>query len=123
MKNIAVVCGLILVMAGLAPIGAQDTPARLPLSRPDILRAIINEASGELALQNEIVLTGVNRNRKPEEYQKGYFETAFILDKLREYGINEAAIVDLPVEEKTTWDAESAELWIVEPDLRKIADL
>ena len=123
MKHIAVVCGLILVMAGLAPIGAQDTPARLPLSRPDILRAIINEASGELALQNEIVLTGVNRNRKPEEYQKGYFETAFILDKLREYGINEAAIVDLPVEEKTTWDAESAELWIVEPDLRKIADL
>ena len=123
MKHIAVVCGLILVMAGLAPIGAQDTPPRLPLSPPDILRAIINEASGELALQNEIVLTGVNRNRKPEEYQKGYFEAAFILDKLREYGIDEAAIVDLPVDGKTTWDAESAELWIVEPDLRKIADL
>jgi len=123
MKHIAVVCGLILVMAGLAPIGAQDTPPRLPLSPPDVLRAIINEASGELALQNEIVLTGVNRNRKPEEYQKGYFEAAFILDKLREYGIDEAAIVDLPVEGKTTWDAESAELWIVEPDLRKIADL
>jgi len=113
MKHIAVVCGLILVMAGLAPIGAQDTPPRLPLSPPDILRAIINEASGELALQNEIVLTGVNRNRKPEEYQKGYFEAAFILDKLREYGIEESTIVDLPVEEKTTWDAESAELWIV----------
>jgi len=123
MKHIAVLCGLILVMAGLAPVGAQDTPARLPLSPPDILRAIINEASGELALQNEIALTGVNRNRRPEEYQKGYFEAAFILDKLREYGIDEAAIVDLPVEEKTTWDAESAELWIVEPDLRKIADL
>ena len=123
MKHIAVVCGLILVMAGLAPIGAQDTPPRLPLSPPDILRAIINEASGELALQNEIVLTGVNRNRKPEEYQKGYFEAAFILDKLREYGVDEAAIVDLPVDGKTTWDAESAELWIAEPDLRKIADL
>ncbi len=123
MKHIVVVCGLILFMAGLAPVGAQDTPARLPLSPPDILRAIVNEASGELALQNEIVLTGVNRNRKPEEYQKGYFEAAFILDKLREYGIDEAVIVDLPVEEKTTWDAEAAELWIVEPDLRKIADL
>jgi len=123
MKHIAVVCGLILVMAGLAPIGAQDTPPRLPLSPPDILRAIINEASGELALQNEIVLTGVNRNRKPEEYQKGYFEATFILDKLREYGIDESTIVDLPVDGKTTWDAESAEFWIVEPDLRKIADL
>ncbi|MCX6568670.1 MAG: M28 family peptidase [Candidatus Aminicenantes bacterium] len=123
MKHIAFVCGLILVMAGLAPIGAQDTPPRLPLSPPDILRAIINEASGELALQNEIALTGVNRNRKPEEYQKGYFEAAFILDKLREYGIDGSAIVDLPVDGKTTWDAESAELWIVEPELRKIADL
>ena len=123
MKHIAVVCGLILVMSGLAPIGAQDTPARVPLSPPDLLRAIVNEASGELALQNEIVLTGVNRNRKPEEYQKGYFEAAFILDKLREYGIDESYIVDLPVDGKTTWDAESAELWIVEPDLRKIADL
>lgn len=123
MKHIAVVCGLILLMAGLAPIGAQDTPARLPLSPPDILRAIVNEASGELALQNEIVLTGVNRNRKPEEYQKGYFEAAFILDKLREYGIDESYVVDLPVDGKTTWDAEAAELWTVEPELRKIADL
>jgi aminopeptidase YwaD len=123
MKHIAVLCGLILVMAGLAPVGAQDTPARIPLSPPDILRAIINEASGELALQNEIYLAGVNRNRKPEEYQKGYFEAAFILDKLKEYGIVDASIIDLPVDEKTTWDAESAELWVVEPELRKIADL
>jgi len=37
----------------------------LPL---DLLRAIVNEASGDLALQNEIFLTGVNRNRPPEEY-------------------------------------------------------
>lgn len=123
MKRIAVVCGLILAMAGLGPVKAQDTPPRAPLSPPDLLRAIVNEASGELALQNEIFLTGVNRNRKPEEYQKGYFEAAFILDKLREYGIDESGIVDLPVDGKTTWDAESAELWIVEPELRKIADL
>jgi aminopeptidase YwaD len=123
MKHIAFVCGLILVMAGLAPVGAQDTPARIPLSPPNILRAIINEASGELALQNEISIAGVNRNRKPEEYQKGYFEAAFILERLKEYGIDEASIIDLPVEEKTTWDAESAELWVVEPELRKIADL
>jgi hypothetical protein len=98
-------------------------PPRPAPSAPDVLRAIINEASGELALQNEIHLTGVNRNRKPEEYQTGYFESAFILEKLREYGIDEAYTVDLPVEGKTTWDAESAELWTVEPELRKIADL
>ncbi len=117
---------LIIVSAGLILAGAvigQDMPPRPAPSAPDVLRAIINEASGELALQNEIHLTGVNRNRKPEEYQTGYFESAFILEKLREYGIDEAYTVDLPVEGKTTWDAESAELWTVEPELRKIADL
>lgn len=104
-------------------VAAQDTPPRPAPSAPDILRAIIAEASGERALQNEIFLTGVNRNRKPEEYRTGYFESAFILEKLREYGIDEAATIDLPGEDRTAWDAESAELWTVEPELRKIADL
>jgi aminopeptidase YwaD len=126
MKRIPLVLALILALAGLVPLGpviGQDTPPRPAPSAPDVLRAIINEASGELALQNEIYLAGVNRNRKPEEYQKGYFESAFILEKLREYGLDDSFTLDLPVDGKTTWDAESAELWIVEPELRKIADL
>jgi hypothetical protein len=116
----------ILLAAGLVLAGSvasQDTPPRPAPGSPEILRAIINEASGEMALQNEIHLTGVNRNRKPEEYQTGYFESAFILEKLREYGLDEAFTVDLPVQDPATWDAESAELWTVEPELRKIADL
>ena len=115
----ALAAGLVL----LGAVAAQDTPPRPAPSAPDILRAIVNEVSGELALQNEIHLAGVNRNRKPEEYRTGYFESAFILEKLREYGLDEAATLDLPAEDRTAWDAESAELWIVEPDLRKIADL
>jgi hypothetical protein len=104
-------------------LAAQDTPPRLAPSRPDVLRAIVDEASGELALQNEIHLTGVNRNRKAEEYQTGYFESAFILEKLREYGLADAGTIDLPGEGRTAWDAESAELWTVEPELRKLTDL
>jgi len=90
-----------------------------------VLQDIINEVSGDLALQNEVLLTGVNRNRLPEEYLKGYFETSFILKKLKEYGINDSAIIELPIppDSKTTWDAEMGELWIVEPEKRKIADL
>jgi len=126
MKLIPRSTALILLVAGLMLAGAvtaQETPPRPAPSAPDVLRAIINEASGELALQNEIHLTGVNRNRKPEEYRTGYFESAFILEKLREYGLDEASTVDLPVEDPTAWDAESAELWMVEPELRKITDL
>ena len=92
----------------------------LPLS---VLQDIINESSGELALQNEIYLTGVNRNRRPEEYQNGYFETRFILDRLKEYNFDEAAIIELPTSSPKTWDAEQAELWLVEPMKKKLYDL
>lgn len=122
MKRIPLIVALILVMAGLAPVAAQNAPPRTLLAS-DVLRTIADEASGELALQNEILLVGVNRNRRPEEYRKGYHETAFVLDRLREYGIADAAVIDLPVRGKTTWDAEAAELWVLEPERRKIADL
>ncbi len=95
-------------------------PALLPLS---IMQAIIHEASGELAWQNEVYLTAVNRNRPPEEYTTGYFETRFVLEKLKEYGISQAEIIDLPTRSKTTWDAEMAELWMTKPGLQKLADL
>src|SRR5665647_1128717 len=96
MKRIPRSFAMILFAAGLTLAGAvtgQETPPRPAPSTPDVLRAIIAEASGELALQNEIHLTGVNRNRKPEEYQTGYFESAFILEKLREYGLDEACLL------------------------------
>ncbi len=92
----------------------------LPLS---LLQEIINEASGDLALQNEILIAGVNRNRLPEEYIKGYWDAAFILNKLKEYGLKESQIIDLPTRGPETWDAEMGELWIVKPYKRKIADL
>ncbi|MCR4396777.1 MAG: M28 family peptidase [Candidatus Saccharicenans sp.] len=111
---------LFLLSAALAQPQEKLPRTLLPLK---LLQDIINEANGELALQNEIFLTGVNRNRKAEEYSSGYFETRFILEKLKEYGYDEYQIVDLPVRGQSTWDAEEAELWVVEPVKKKIADL
>ncbi|MCX7975100.1 MAG: hypothetical protein N3B16_11490, partial [Candidatus Aminicenantes bacterium] len=96
---------------------------RQNLLPPDILRQIINEASGELALQNEIFLAGVCRNRPPAEYTSGYFETRFLLERLKEYGLPYAEIIELPTRAKTTWDAEMAELWMIKPIWQKLADL
>jgi hypothetical protein len=90
---------------------------------PSLLRAVIDEASGDTALQNEISLTGVNRNRTAGEYVDGYFETEFILARLKEYGVSQSEIIDLPARSKTTWDAEMAELWLTKPEPRKLADL
>jgi hypothetical protein len=121
-KRFAALAGLLVVLGFL--LGQTTRPGVpetiLPLG---LLQDIINEASGDLALQNEIVLTAVNRNRLPQEYSSTYFETDFILKKLKEYGIESSEIIDLPTRSETTWDAVSAELWITKPELRKLTDL
>jgi len=101
----------------------QRSPVPETLLPLEVIEEIINESSGDLALQNEIFLTAVNRNRLPEEYLKGYFESEFVLKKLKEYGIEQAEIVELPTRSKETWDAEMGELWLMKPEKRKIADL
>ena len=115
---------LVLILAAAAVLYAQFgrmvPPTLVPLQ---ILRDIIDEASGDMALQNEILISGVNRNRKAEEYANGYFEPVFLIEKLREYGITDARIIDLPTTRPKMWDAIEAELWLTKPMKRKIADL
>ncbi len=122
MKKSARVFAIVILAAALLPaqFGRTIRPTLIP---HQVLLDIINEASGDQALQNEILIAGVNRNRKAEEYASGYFETAFLIEKLNEYGITEARIIDLPTSGPKTWDAVSAELWITKPAERKIADL
>ena len=118
------VCAAVLGVLAMGMVYSQSDDrvpkTLLPLS---VLRELIEEASGDLALQNEIFLSGVKRNRRPEEYARGYFETKFLLEKLKEYGISDSEIVELPKFEEKTWDAEMGELWIIGPEKRKIADL
>jgi len=122
MKRIlALLVSFIGASGSLAAQPAEGIPKTLlPLS---VLQEIIHEASGDLALQNEITLAGVYRNRLPDEYIRGYFEPEFLLKKLKEYGITDARIIDLPTRAPMTWDAETGELWIVKPAARKIADI
>ncbi len=59
-----------LAFAGLAAVSSDAlgrsqirTAGPETIVPPSLLRAVIDEASGDTALQNEISLTGVNRNR------------------------------------------------------------
>ena len=85
---------LALAAASLAPALSAQPAEGIPrtLLPLPLLRAIINEASGDLALQNEILIAGVNRNRKAEEYKDGYFEPKLIIERLKEYGIPDCRI-------------------------------
>ncbi|MDD8026083.1 MAG: M28 family peptidase [Acidobacteriota bacterium] len=122
MNKVKTLLVVILLAAGILPAQFGRSVPPTFLSRI-VLADIVNEASGDMALQNEIFLSGVNRNRKAEEYANGYFETAFLVEKLKEYGVSEARVIDLPTTQPKLWDAVSAELWITKPALRKIANL
>lgn len=122
MKKMAVFLFFLIIPICLV-LSQQRSPVPETLLPLELLEEIINESSGDLALQNEIFLTAVNRNRLPEEYVNRYFETEFILKKLKEYGIEEAEIIELPTRSKETWDAEMGELWLLKPEKVKIADL
>ncbi len=113
------------ILAVLTPVLSAQPAEGIPrtLLPLPLMRAIVNEASGDLALQNEILIAGVNRNRKADEYRDGYFEPKFLIERLKEYGIPDCRIIDLPTRSAKTWDAVRGELWITKPVLRKIADL
>jgi aminopeptidase YwaD len=125
MKRIPALLAAALILALLAPALSAQPAEGIPrtLLPLPLMRILVNEASGDLALQNEILLAGVNRNRKAEEYKDGYFEPKFLIERLKEYGIPDCRIIDLPTRSPKSWDAVRGELWITKPTLRKIADL
>jgi len=110
---------LVAVVAVLAA-AAQMTPwlqwTFLPQARVD---EIIGEASGETAANHVMAMCGFPRNRKSTEYAATFAEAQYVLDRLKEYGLAEAAILRFPGGE--TWDGIKGELWEVRPGREKIA--
>lgn len=101
---------------------AQYTPfyqwTLLPQEQMD---EIVGETSGETALNHVIEMVGYQRNRPKSEYGSGTFrEGKYVLDKLKEYGINGAEIERF--EGRETWDGIKGELWEVSPFRKKLAD-
>ena len=59
---------------------------------PAVLEMIAGESSGERAYNDLIELTGYNRPRPLSEYSGTLFESVYIVDKLKSYGIENAKI-------------------------------
>jgi len=118
---------LLLVVALFPTLGATDKNVRqsivpTPLLPERVIDFLINEVSGEIQLNNEQLLAAFERNRKEEEYRTQYYESKIIFEKLKEYGIEACGIEEVPIVliADKTWDAESAELWMVEPEKKKL---
>ncbi len=85
---------------------------------------IIGEASGETALHHVIEMVGYQRNRPGTEYSANLRESQYILDKLKEYGLEGAVIERFEggFDGGSTWDGIKGELWEISPGRSKIAD-
>jgi aminopeptidase YwaD len=102
-----------------ASLSWSDEASLLP---PDLLDAIIQEVSGEIALQNEIMLAPFERTRDKEEFVKQFWESSYIQNKAKEYGLQNVQLYTFSSDDPL-WQADVGELWQLEPKKRKIADI
>ncbi|MCF0177030.1 MAG: M28 family peptidase [Bacteroidales bacterium] len=81
---------------------------------------IVGESSGDRAYNYILDIAPYERDRSHAEYAGHFFESEYILGKLKSYGIKNAQIET--VSKSSSWDGKSASLWEISPKLSKIAD-
>jgi aminopeptidase YwaD len=120
-KRIAVVASAIFLLGVMLTSAASaQVSADRCVVPPDVRDPILHEISGELALQH-VQLLAANRIRPLEEYTDTFFETTYLRDMAERYGLSDVKVDYYPAGE--IWVPEEAELWMVEPELKKMSSL
>jgi aminopeptidase YwaD len=118
-KRLFVSLCVLVFLAGGAAI-AQMTPwliwTLLPEEQMD---EIVGEASGETAWNTIMETGGYNKDRLAEEYAGTFYESQYVYDQLKHYGLPGAEIVRFPAGQ--SWNGIKGELWEVKPQRRKLA--
>ncbi len=118
-KRIIGLC-IVSILLTCGTVQAQYTPwFYWTLIAQEHMDEIIGEASGETAWNTIMETGGYNKNRPAEEYAGNFYETQYIFDQLKMYGLPGTEIVRFPGRE--TWDGIKGELWEISPNRRKIA--
>lgn len=85
----------------------------------EIMAEIIGETSGETAWKTIMETGGYNKDRLADEYESTFYESQYIYEQLKKYGLPGANITRFPG--GTVWDGIEGELWEVTPNRQKIA--
>jgi hypothetical protein len=109
------------VVVGLMPAAAQEREDRTLLTWEQ-MRAIINEASGDRALQTVLEMVPYPRVRTRAEYEGHFRDSEVVAQRAREYGFSNVQIESFPTQGRS-WLASVAELWMVKPEQRKLYDV
>jgi hypothetical protein len=118
-KRILIIMMAMALLASGAAI-AQVTPWLLWTLLPEgQMDEIIGEASGETAKNTVMETGGYNKDRLAEEYAGTFYESQYIYDQLKHYGLPGAEIVRS--EAGQSWNGIKGELWEVKPQRQKLA--
>jgi aminopeptidase YwaD len=121
MKIVKLLVIAAVLSAGVWSLAAQEAEDRTLLSWAE-MRAIINEASGERAMHHVLELVPYPRVRPLSEYQGHFRESEVMARFAREYGLSEVAIESFPSPQRL-WQPTQGELWMLEPQVRKLYDI
>lgn len=119
MRRHLIVVALLLFVMG-APALTQHAHAQsTPFLTDDEIRMISNEISGDRSFEHIRWLTHWHRNSGSD----GYFKAAdYIVQAAKEAGLEDVKFIEQPLM-RQTYNARSAELWMVEPVELKLADI
>ncbi len=117
---------LLAVMAAAIWMGPQILRAQEREDRTlltwDQMRSIINEASGERAQQTILEMVPYPRVRHREEYTGNFRESEVMAHSAKASGFASVEIESFPTQQRS-WFSDDAQLWMVEPELRKLYDI
>jgi aminopeptidase YwaD len=112
------ISAIIIFLISINIAGQNSVPRALLPSKT--VYELSGEASGERAMNHIIEMAAYIHDRPASEYNGQFFETDYVMGKLKEYGLEGAVVNKYPG--GTTWDGIKATLWEVKPSISKIAD-
>lgn len=114
MRMSRLLMALAIVLAWPRPVPAQSSPF---LAEP-AYRALVNEISGDIAYEHVRWFTHYHR---PMGGSEGYQAVEkYVYDKARQYGLEEVRIIRLK-QNGPSWSPRASELWLIEPEMRRLA--
>ena len=110
-RTIGLLVVAVAIAAGAASL-AQEREDRTLLTHAQ-MTAIINEASGERAMQTVLELVPYQRVRPLEEYKGHFRESQIMAQMATEYGFSNVTIESFA--EGQAWQPTAGELWMTAP--------
>lgn len=99
----------------------SGNPLKTPLSQ-EILNILVNEVSGQIIFNNEVILAGAPWIRDAAEFSDTLFESQKMVEIAKNYGIETIRIDQFKRDREFSYAFEG-EFWIVKPETKLVARL